>query len=107
MRSVAYIAIVALAATQGMGIPRDVKFIFEPTVLVKGCSVNDATIRCASVHQGNQVDEWKLTQECMNELGNARDCYCWSTASYFAVANNNLAEFKLCCAEKSATWKEC
>jgi hypothetical protein len=29
MRSIAYIAIVALAATQGMGVPRDEKFIFN------------------------------------------------------------------------------
>ncbi|KAJ7604667.1 hypothetical protein DFH06DRAFT_274702 [Mycena polygramma] len=81
MRSIAsYIAIVVLAATQ-----------------VKGCSGDDTTIRCWN---GKPNDSWSLTEQCMKELGNTRDCYCWGKLLYFAVANDNFEDFKACCSEK-------
>ncbi|KAJ7500971.1 hypothetical protein B0H11DRAFT_752778 [Mycena galericulata] len=76
-----YIAILALAATH-----------------VKGCSDDDTTIRCWN---GNPDDSWKLTEQCMKELGNSRDCYCCGKLVYFAVANNSAEEFKACCNAKA------
>ena len=102
MRFIGYVAVAALAATQGMGIPPDVNSIFErtkSTVSVKSCSDGDTTIRC---HDGNGNNEWKNTDLCMKELGNIDDCYCWSLTKYFAIANNNYDEFKACCQRVSS-----
>jgi hypothetical protein len=98
MRFIAYIAIVAFAATQGMEFPRDVKYIFEPTVSVKGCSPDDKTIRC---HSGNGRTEAENTERCVQETGMARSCYCWSHGDYFAIANNAFDVFKKCCIDQS------
>ena len=101
MRSIAYIVIVALTATQGKGMgPRDVKLIFEPTVSVKGCADDDTTIRC---NPGGGKDGWENTVQCMNELGITRDCYCWGNQRFYAVANNNFAEFEACCSRQSGS----
>jgi hypothetical protein len=101
MRSIAYIAILVLAATRGKGFPRNVKFFFfERTVfLVKSCSDEDTTIRCNGA--------WEKTQTCMNEVGSARDCYCVHRLEYFAVANHNFDEFKSCCDKRAGGWREC
>jgi hypothetical protein len=80
----------------------------KPAISVKGCSDDDTTIRCWG---GNSNDNWKLTQQCMKELGNTEDCYCWGNMRYFAVANNNFEEFKACCNAKaggaSGRWNQC
>ena len=101
----AFIAIVtvALAATQGMGIPPNVKYIFESesTVPVKGlCDADDTTIRCDS---GNGNSEWQNTQLCMQELGNTADCFCLDSFEYYAIADDNAQAFKACCEEKSGS----
>ena len=104
MRFNAFIAIVtvALAATQGMGIPPNVKYIFESEsmVPVEGCSDSDTTIRC---DEGNGNTAWKNTQLCMQELGNTADCYCWGNLLYYAIANNNFQDFEVCCTDKSGS----
>ena len=100
MRSIAYIAILAFAATQGMEFPCDVKYIFEPkpTISVKGCSPDEKTIRC---HSGNGRTAAENTERCVQDTGIARSCYCWSHGEYFTIANNNFEVFKNCCIEQS------
>ena len=100
MRLIAYIPILALAATQGMGIPHDVFFFFfDSTVSVKSCSPSDKSIRCHG--------EWENTEECINELGTSRMCYCFHEQKDMAVANNHFAQFRACCQKKFGGSIEC
>jgi len=87
MRSIiAYIAILALAATQVK--PQ------EP-----GCSDDHKTIRCKG--------DWKSTEYCMQVVGDESSCFCFHKLESFAVANNHFSEFEACCNKKAGGWREC
>lgn len=103
---IAYIAIIAFTATQGMRITYNVKFISEPTISVKGCGEN--AFRCINPH-GTAENDWKNTQQCMKKLGITDICWCYHWAEYYAdVDGSDARTFGACCQEESGSdYREC
>jgi hypothetical protein len=95
-RFIAYVAIVALATTKGMGTLCDVKFILYSRPLVMSCSDSDTSIRCVNPN-GSASDDWSTTQACMTRLGNTETCFCYGMAQNYVIVNNNAADFEACC----------
>ncbi|KAJ7867812.1 hypothetical protein B0H13DRAFT_1636050 [Mycena leptocephala] len=107
MRSiVGYIAIVALAATQGTGIPRCFKPIFLTCNFSQGCG--DNAYRCVNPN-GSVEDDWNATKACMDKVGITNTCYCSHRAETYADPDgNNIQKFKDCCdATPNYGWREC
>jgi len=63
-------------------------------VSVIACGEN--AFRCVNP-RGSYDDDWRVTNECMDDLDISDTCYCSHKAAYYADATGMVDEFKECC----------
>ncbi|KAK4446751.1 hypothetical protein QBC34DRAFT_382824 [Podospora aff. communis PSN243] len=78
--------------------------LFSAT-LTSACG--DNAYRCVT-KDGSVSQDWELSKKCAKNVGANDDCWCSHWAEYYIDPwGKQIDEFKKCCEDHDAHWREC